>query len=88
MIACALERYRRQHGQFPESLNALQPQFIQQLPHDIINGEALKYRRTQAGNYVLYSVGWNEIDDGGVVGVAKAGDDNALAQGDWVWRLP
>ena len=94
LIACALERYRREHGQFPDSLPALQPQFIQKLPHDIINGELLKYHRTETGDYVLYSVGWNESDDGGVVGVAKveggrpAEEGNPLSQGDWVWRLP
>jgi hypothetical protein len=88
VIACALERYRREHGQFPESLGALQPQFVEKLPHDIINGQPLKYHRTETGQYVLYSVGWNESDDGGVVGVAKKGDDTSRSQGDWVWRLP
>ena len=86
LLACALERYRREHGQFPESLTALQPQFIQKLPHDIINGEPLKYHRSESGQYVLYSVGWNEVDDGGAVGVAKSGEENSIAQGDWVWR--
>jgi hypothetical protein len=88
LIACALERYHRQHGQFPESLGALQPQFIQELPHDIVNGEQLKYRRAETGHYVLYSVGWNETDDGGIVSIARAGDENSLSQGDWAWRLP
>ncbi len=88
LIACALERFRREHGQFPDSLGALQPQFIPQLPHDIINGEPLKYHRTETGQYVLYSVGWNESDDRGVVGVVKVEEGNSLAQGDWVWRLP
>jgi hypothetical protein len=88
IIACALERYRREQGQYPELLSALQPQFIQKLPHDIINGEPLKYHRTETGDYVLYSVGWNETDDGGVVGVVKTEERNSLSQGDWVWRLP
>jgi hypothetical protein len=88
VIACALERYRRDHGQYPDLLGALQPQFIPKLPHDVINGEPLKYRRTEAGRYILYSVGWNETDDGGLVCAAKAGNENSLAQGDWVWGLP
>jgi len=33
-------------------------------------------------------VGWNETDDGGVVGVVKIEERNSLSQGDWVWRLP
>jgi hypothetical protein len=88
LIACALERYRREHGQFPESLGALQPRFVEKLPHDIINGQPLKYHRTETGHSVLYSVGWNEIDDGGLVGAAKSEEANSRSQGDWVWRLP
>ena len=86
LLACALERYRREHGQFPESLAALEPRFFEKLPHDIINGEPLKYHRPETGQYILYSVGWNEVDDGGAVGVAKPGEENSIAQGDWVWR--
>ena len=48
--------------------------FIDKLPHDIINGDPLKYHRTDDGQFVLYSVGWNETDDGGIVGVATNGD--------------
>ncbi len=39
-IVCALERYRLTHGNYPETLDALVPQFIEKLPHDII-GEPL-----------------------------------------------
>jgi hypothetical protein len=88
LVACALERYHRKQGQYPEALGALEPEFIQKLPHDIINGEPLRFHRTEAGQYVLYSVGWNETDDRASVGVAKTGDETALAQGDWVWQLP
>jgi hypothetical protein len=81
-VACALERYRLANGQFPETLDALSPRFISQLPHDVITGEPYKYRRTADGQFVLYSVGWNEKDDGGVPG-NKLFDDN---EGDWVWQ--
>jgi tetratricopeptide (TPR) repeat protein len=85
--AIALERCRLAHGEYPESLDALAPQFIARVPHDVIGGQPLKYRRTQDGQFVLYSIGWNETDDGGVVGFKKGGtvDNN---QGDWVWRYP
>ncbi|MFZ2640036.1 MAG: hypothetical protein WA117_03535 [Verrucomicrobiia bacterium] len=81
-LACALERCRIANGRFPDSLTALVPGFIAKLPHDIITGEPLKYRRDGDG-FVLYSVGWNEKDDGGVP--AAKGDDS---QGDWVWQCP
>jgi tetratricopeptide (TPR) repeat protein len=87
--AIALERYRLAHGNFPESLDALAPQFMEKVPHDVINGTPLKYRRTDDGQFILYSVGWNETDDGGVVVPAKSKDaDVDITQGDWVWRYP
>ena len=86
-VACALERYRLANEQFPETLDALAPKFIETLPHDLINGQPLKYRRTDDGQFVLYSVGWNETDDGGTVGLTKSGSPD-WHQGDWVWRYP
>ncbi len=84
-MACALERYRLAHGNYPETLDALAPQFIAAVPHDIINGQPLHYRRTEDGNFVLYSVGWNEIDDGGKIVFSKGGRVDT-EKGDWVWR--
>ncbi len=78
-IACGLERYRLAHGQYPETLDALVPQFAAKLPHDIIGGQPLKYHRTADGQFLLYSIGWNEKDDGGVPG-------KTVAEGDWVWQ--
>lgn len=83
-VACALERYRLAHGQYPETLEALAPQFIETLPHDIINGQPLHYRLTTNGKFLLYSVGWNETDDGGQV-VIKSGNVD-YTKGDWVWQ--
>jgi len=83
-LACALERGRLANGQFPENLGALVPKFISQLPSDVISGEPCKYRRTADGQFVLYSVGWNGTDDGGVAGQTLFDDK----EGDWVWRYP
>jgi hypothetical protein len=85
----ALERYRLAHGEYPAALDALAPQFIAQVPHDVIGGQPLKYRRSQSGQFVLYSVGWNETDEGGTLAF-EAGSTPAVkvAQGDWVWRYP
>ena len=69
LIACALERHYSAHHEYPEDLNALVPQFLDTLPHDVIGGQSLHYRRTDDGAFVLYSVGWNGRDDGGVRGV-------------------
>jgi hypothetical protein len=86
-VACALERYRLANGQFPATLEALAPKFIGTLPHDVINGQPLKYRLTDDGQFVLYSVGWNQTDDGGKVELTKNGYLD-MHRGDWVWRYP
>ena len=78
-LACGLERYRLAHGQYPDTLDALVPQFAEKLPHDIIGGQPLKYHRTADGQFVLYSVGWNEKDDGGVAGKTADGGRLGLA---------
>lgn len=93
-VAISLERYRLAHGEYPDSLTPLEPQLIDRLPHDIINGQPLHYRRTANGQYILYSVGWNEKDDGGKEVLIKpdlpAGSPPHLKirDGDWVWRYP
>jgi hypothetical protein len=86
-VACALERYRLAEGAYPGQLAALSPRFITTLPHDIINGQPLKYRLTPGGKFVLYSVGWNEKDDGGVTATNQYGNPDRL-QGDWVLEYP
>jgi hypothetical protein len=84
LLACALERFRLARGEFPETLDALTPQFIEKLPHDLIGGQPLHYRRTDDGKFLLYSIGWNEKDDGGEVALNKEGKED-LENGDWVW---
>ncbi len=84
-IACALERYHLARGEYPETLDALAPQFISQIPHDIIGGEPLVYRPIADGKFLLYSVGWNEKDDGGLEVQTKTGGID-YTDGDWVWK--
>jgi len=77
-IACGLERYRLIHGQYPSTLEALVPQFAPKVPHDLLGGSPLKYRRLADDRFQLYSIGWNGKDDGGVVG-------KTASEGDWAW---
>jgi hypothetical protein len=84
-IVCALERYRLRHGDYPETLNALVPQIIEKLPQDIIGAGPLHYQHTADGKFLLYSVGWNETDDGGEVVWKKDGSVDR-EKGDWVWK--
>jgi hypothetical protein len=89
-IACALERYRLAHGSYPASLEALSSYAPKGLPHDLMNGEAYHYKLQPDGAYLLYSVGWNQVDDGGKVAYKPNDYSHALDRehGDWVWPCP
>lgn len=88
-IACALERYRFAHGIYPGSLDALAPAYIDSVPHDIMNGQPYHYQLRPDGTYLLYSVGWNQIDEGGKIVYQSANPEVInYTQGDWVWPTP
>jgi hypothetical protein len=76
-VACALERYRRTNGYYPQTLGELSPRFIATLPHDIVGGQPLRYH-VGPGGYALYSVGWNQKDEAGVW-------DTRSGKDDWMW---
>lgn len=86
-VACALERHRIATGQYPEKLEALAPRFIAKLPHDIISGDPLRYSRTAGDAFLLYSIGWNEKDDGGRIVLNKDERRANWQEGDWVWPM-
>jgi len=88
LIACALERHRLVTGRYPDTLDALTPEFLAKVPPDLITGQPLKYRLTEDGRFLLYSVGWNERDDNGTVGLALRKQASDPRKGDWVWRYP
>jgi hypothetical protein len=61
--ACALERYFLRHQHYPESLAALSPDLLAEIPSDL-DGQPLHYARDQTnGRYRLWSVGENLVDD-------------------------
>lgn len=86
-LACALERCRLARGAFPDSLEALRPQWFRELRKDIVRGGPLVYRRETDNAFVLYSIGWNGLDDGGVPAKTRRGGWDAK-EGDWVWKCP
>jgi hypothetical protein len=77
-MACALERYRLAHGEYPATLEALTPQLIDSIPRDLIGGQPPHYRRNADGTFLLYSIGWSGQDYGGR-------SDPDVKLGDWVW---
>jgi hypothetical protein len=89
VTACALERYRMDSGKYPEAIENLVPRFIDKLPLDPVNGEALHYRRQSDGRFLLYAVGLNRREDDGSVPRDKKGRvQQDQAEGDWVWQYP
>lgn len=67
----AIERHRLLYGDYPAKLEALVPQLLPDLPVDPWTGDAMLYRRIgdnpDGRTFVLYSVGPNRSDDGGVL---------------------
>jgi hypothetical protein len=62
--ALALEVYRKRTGSYPGTLRDVSARLGWKLPKDPITGGGFLYRR-RPGGYVIYSIGWNEKDDGG-----------------------
>lgn len=61
----AILRYRQVIGNFPESLDELiTGGYLKELPLDPFSNKPLIYKKAE-GDFVLYSVGLNFIDDGG-----------------------
>lgn len=64
--AMAVERWRSAHGDaLPPALEALVPQYLAAVPIDLMDGKPLKFRASAKG-YVVYSIGEDGLDDGGL----------------------
>jgi len=64
-LALALKIYREQHGNYPDTLAPLAPDIISELPLDPFTGKGYIYRKESKG-FIVYSIGPNEKDDGGI----------------------
>ena len=79
--ALALEQFYLDQSTYPASLSQLVPQFLPEVELDPIDFEPMRYQRTKADQFRLYSIGWNETDDGGKF-------EKEYKQGDWLWKWP
>ncbi len=64
-IVLALKAERHNTGTYPPSFKELQPSLDWIIPDDPFSGQAYIYRRQEHG-FILYSVGENAVDDGGL----------------------
>lgn len=84
--AVAIERYRSQKGNLPETLDAISPQYVGSIPLDPFTGKPLLYIR-DVDSYTVYSTGFNRVDDKGSV-TPKQERTPALDTGVRVKRSP
>jgi hypothetical protein len=63
-LAAALAVFRVEQGEYPESLDALVPGVVAELPVDLYQSKPFVYFRIDDG-FLLYSTGENGTDDGG-----------------------
>ena len=73
-LALALAAYRGGHGRWPDRLEQLVPDYLPAIPPDRFADAPLIYRPGEKG-YLLYSVGFNQRDDGGVDDYVEGRDD-------------
>ena len=62
--ALAVEQFRQANGRLPKTLDELVPAYLSAVPLDPFDGKPLRYKLLDKG-YVVYSIGRDEIDDGG-----------------------
>jgi hypothetical protein len=63
-VGIALAHYKAEHGEYPENVDVLVPKYLSVVPTDLFAGTPLVYK-TRANGYLLYSLGANQVDDGG-----------------------
>jgi hypothetical protein len=88
VTAIALERFRLQNGKYPQTLDELVPRFLKVPPIDFMDGQPLRYRRTNDGHFILYSVGLDCHDDGGIMRMPNQSPLSPRNNFDLVWPLP
>jgi len=82
VTAIALKRFQVKHGQWPETLAELSPEFLPAVPIDLYDGKPLKYHPNPDGTFLLYSVGEDGVDDGGDPSPARP---SSSILSDWSW---
>lgn len=89
VTAIALKRYQLRHGNYPADLKALIPEFLRQVPIDLMDGQPLRYHRKPDGKFLLYSVGEDGEDNGGdAAEIAGSKSKGWLKGHDAVWPQP
>ena len=92
VTALALRRHKLRHGRYPDSLRALVPAFLTEMPRDFMDGQSMRYQLQPIDTFRLWSVGTDGKDDQG-----DATPGRMTSRGnpfdwnncrDWVWPQP
>jgi hypothetical protein len=87
VTSVALSVYRTETGRYPDSLDELVPGHLDEVPLDPVDDRPLRYVRKSDEEYLLYSVGSNLLDDGGVPPTIDE-SKRMLKDGDWILTRP
>jgi hypothetical protein len=79
-IAIAIERYRLKHARLPESLDVLMADYLEKVPLDPFDDGPMRFKSAD-GVILIYSVGADGIDNGGVEDAGKAEPDIVIRIG-------
>jgi hypothetical protein len=86
--AIALKRYELKYHRKPTSLESMVPEFLSSVPIDFFDGKKLRYRLREDGNWVLYSVGADGVDNGGDPTAKEPALKGIWSGRDAVWPQP
>ncbi len=73
LVVLACQEFRRDHGEFPRTLEALVPEYLQTIPFDpmVATAVSMNYRREPGGEAVVWSIGQDGKDGDGDVNELK-----------------
>lgn len=86
-VELALRCHQAEHGKPPAQLKGLTPEFLKDIPLDPFKGKPLVYR-PKGTNWVLYSVGPDRVDDGGVPVVRRSPNQVSVGPPFFSIRVP
>ncbi|MDX9981887.1 MAG: hypothetical protein RBU25_17840 [Lentisphaeria bacterium] len=86
----AVRAYETEHGQPPETLDALVPDYLPRVPEDPFDGQPFRYLRRNVPGlppeaWAVYSVGENFTDEGGTAHGAGTSTPDHGINPDFVW---
>jgi hypothetical protein len=84
-VACALERFRLAHGHLPAELSELVPTYLESVPRDVIDHAPLRYDRSRADQFRIYSVGLSGFEAHAWPGKPDL-VSSASKEGYWAWE--